>query len=71
MKARLHRDPFFFALALVFLGFLTVCLAITWRLFGDPWLLALTVASVLPAFWLFYAREKAAAEAKQDRQPRP
>ncbi|MBI4492911.1 MAG: hypothetical protein HY690_08980 [Chloroflexi bacterium] len=49
MKQRLQRDPYFFAISLLFLGFLTVCLAITWRLFGDPVLLILSVASVVPA----------------------
>ncbi len=70
MRQRLHRDPYFFACCVAFFGFVTICLAVTWRLFGDPVLLALAIASVGPAFWLFYAREKAALETKQGRRQR-
>ena len=50
------RDPFLFGMALVFLGLVTVTLAVTGRLFGDPALMGLAAVSVLPAFWLFYQR---------------
>lgn len=53
------RDPFLFASALVALAFVTVSLAITGRLFGDPALIGLAVVSTCPAFWLFYQRQRA------------
>ena len=53
------RDPFLFGMALVFLGLVTVVLAVTGRLFSDPALLGLAVVSVVPAFWLFYQRSRA------------
>jgi hypothetical protein len=53
------RDPYLFALALVLLAFVTVALAITGRLFGDPALIGLAVVSTFPAFWLFYQRQRA------------
>jgi len=56
------RDPFLFALALVFLGFSTVALAITGRLFREPALVVLAVLSVAPAFWLFYLRARLTAD---------
>jgi hypothetical protein len=52
------RDPFLFALALLSLALVTVALAITGRLFGDPALIGLAVISTAPAFWLFYQRER-------------
>ena len=52
------RDPFLFTLALSSLAFITVALAITGRLFGDPALIGLAVISTFPAFWLFYQRER-------------
>lgn len=55
------RDPFLFLLALVTLACTTLALAISGRLFGDPALIGLAVLSVLPAFWLFYQRERALA----------
>lgn len=55
------RDPFLFTLALTSLAFITVALAITGRLFGDPALIGLAVISTCPAFWLFYQRERAVA----------
>ena len=60
------RDPFLFTLALTFLGFVTVVLAITGRLREEPALIVLAVVSVVPAFWLFYQRSQALA----DRAPR-
>jgi hypothetical protein len=53
------RDPFLFALALVALAFITLALAVTGRLFGDPALIGLAVVSTFPAFWLFYQRQRA------------
>lgn len=55
------RDPFLFGMALAVLGFITITLAVTGRLFGDPTLIGLAVVSVLPAFWLFYRRGQATA----------
>jgi hypothetical protein len=55
------RDPFLFALAVLSLAFITIALAVTGRLFGDPALIGLAVISVCPAFWLFYQRERAIA----------
>jgi hypothetical protein len=55
------RDPFLFTLALTSLAFITVALAISGRLFGDPALIGLAVISTFPAFWLFYQRERAVA----------
>jgi len=52
------RDPFLFALALLSLAFITIALAITGRLFGDPALIGLAIVSTFPAFWLFYQRER-------------
>lgn len=56
-RARIRRDPFLFALCVGFLGFTTSALAVSWRLLGDPLLLALTVLSLVPAFYLFYLRD--------------
>ena len=55
------RDPFLFTLALTFLGFVTVVLAVTGRILNDPALIALAVVSVIPAFWLFYQRSQVLA----------
>jgi hypothetical protein len=52
------RDPFLFALAVLTLASITVALAITGRMFGDPALIGLAVVSTVPAFWLFYQRER-------------
>lgn len=56
-RERLRHDRFLFAMCLGFLGFTTWALAITWRLMNDPLLFGLTVASILPAFYLFYLRD--------------
>ena len=65
------RDPFLFGLALTFLGFVTVTLAVTGRAFGDPALIGLAIVSVVPAFWLFYQRSQALADrAPRDRRRR-
>ena len=52
------RDPFLFTLALLSLACTTIALAITGRLYGDAALIGLAVLSTLPAFWLFYQRER-------------
>jgi short subunit fatty acids transporter len=62
-------DPFLFTLALTFLGFVTVVLAVTGRLRDEPALLVLAVVSVVPAFWLFYQRAQALAP-RAPRAPR-
>ena len=53
------RDPFLFALALTFIGFVTVVLAVAGRVREDPALIVLAFVSVVPAFWLFYQRSRA------------
>jgi hypothetical protein len=58
------RDPFLFALAVLSLAFITLALAITGRLFGDPALIGLAVISTFPAFWLFYQRERVIASGR-------
>jgi hypothetical protein len=55
------RDPFLFTLSLTSLAFVTIALAVTGRLFGDPALIGLAVISTFPAFWLFYQRERVLA----------
>ena len=55
------RDPFLFTLALAALACVTLALAITGRMFGDPALIGLAVVSIFPAFWLFYQRERSTA----------
>ena len=60
------RDPFLFTLALLALAFITIALAISGRLFGDPALIGLAVISTFPAFWLFYQRERAVAAGRAD-----
>ena len=58
------RDPFLFGMALALLSFITISLAVTGRLFGDPTLIGLAIVSVLPAFWLFYRRGQALANGR-------
>jgi hypothetical protein len=60
------RDPFLFALAVLSLAFITVALAISGRLFGDPALIGLAVVSTFPAFWLFYQRERVLAAGRSN-----
>jgi hypothetical protein len=52
------RDPFMFTIALTSLAFITIALAVSGRIFGDPALIGLAVVSTFPAFWLFYQREQ-------------
>ncbi len=60
------RDPVLFALALAFLGSVTVVLAVAGRVREEPSLTVLAVVSVVPAFWLFHQRSRALG----DRPPR-
>ncbi len=62
-------DPFLFGMMLALLGLVTVSLAITGRLFGDPALIGLAVLSVPPAFWLFYKRGRALAGGRPPQRP--
>ncbi|HYU18301.1 MAG TPA: hypothetical protein VEQ11_06355 [Chloroflexota bacterium] len=64
------RDPFLFGMALILLAFVTVTLAVTGRVFGDPALIGLAVVSVAPAFWLFYQRGQAMAGRQPNQRPR-
>jgi hypothetical protein len=53
----LKRDPFLFLLCLGALAFITWAFALTWWVTGGVLPLALAVASVLPALFLFYLRD--------------
>ena len=64
------RDPFLFTLSLTSLAFVTIALAVTGRLFGDPALIGLAVISTFPAFWLFYQRERALAASRPNNRLR-
>jgi hypothetical protein len=64
------RDPFLFTLSLTSLAFVTVALAVTGRLFGDPALIGLAVISTFPAFWLFYQRERVLAASRSNNRLR-
>ncbi|HYY88619.1 MAG TPA: hypothetical protein VFA49_07480 [Chloroflexota bacterium] len=57
LRERLRRDHFLFTLCLVALGFMTWAFALAWWVMGSIQLLALAVASVAPAFYLFYLRD--------------
>jgi hypothetical protein len=56
-RDRLRRDPFLFLLSLGVLAFVTWAFALTWWVTGSVVPLALALASVLPAFFLFYLRD--------------
>ena len=64
------RDPFLFGSALTILAMVTIALAISWRVSGEPALIGLAVFSVIPAFWLFYQRGQATAGWPKDRPRR-
>jgi hypothetical protein len=53
----LRRDPFLFVLCLGALAFITWAFALTWWVTGGLIPLALALASVAPAFFLFYLRD--------------
>jgi len=56
-RERLQKDRFLFAMCLGFLAFITWALAVSWRLLNEPLLLILALASLVPAFYLFYLRD--------------
>lgn len=57
IRDRLRRDPFLFVLSLGALAFITWAFALTWWVTGGMIPLALALASVAPAFFLFYLRD--------------
>jgi hypothetical protein len=57
LRDRLRRDPFLFVLCLGALAFVTWAFALTWWVTGGLIPLALALASVAPAFFLFYLRD--------------
>jgi hypothetical protein len=57
MRDRLRRDPFLFMFCLGALAFVTWAFALTWWVTGGTVPLALALASVIPAFFLFYLRD--------------
>jgi hypothetical protein len=57
VRERLRRDPFLFMLCVGALAFLTWAFALTWWVTGGVVPLALALASVAPAFFLFYLRD--------------
>jgi len=56
-RDRLRRDPFLFLLSLGVLAFVTWAFALTWWVTGSVVPLGLALASVVPAFFLFYLRD--------------
>jgi hypothetical protein len=57
LRERLRRDPFLFMLCLGALAFVTWAFALTWWVTGGVVPLALALASVAPAVFLFYLRD--------------
>ena len=57
LRDRLRRDHFLFTLCLVGLGVVTWACALVWWVVGGLLPLALAVASVGPAMYLFYLRD--------------
>jgi len=57
LRQRLKRDPLLFLLCLGALGLLTAAFALTWWVTGGLISLALALASLVPAFFLFYLRD--------------
>ena len=57
MRDRLRRDSFLFVLCLGGLAFVTWAFALTWWVTGGVVALALALACVAPAFFLFYLRD--------------
>jgi len=53
----LRRDLVLFVLCLAALGFVSWACALTWWVTGAIAPLAVSVASILPAFYLFYLRD--------------
>jgi hypothetical protein len=56
-RQRLKHDRFLFMLCLGVLGLLTAAFALTWWVTNSVVPLALALASVVPAFFLFYLRD--------------
>ncbi len=56
-RDRLRRDPFLFLLSLGVVAFVTWAFALTWWVTGSIVPLALALASIAPAFFLFYLRD--------------
>jgi hypothetical protein len=57
LRDRLRRDPFLFVLCLAALAFITWAFALTWWVTGGLVPLALALASIAPALFLFYLRD--------------
>ena len=57
LRDRLRRDPFLFVLCLAALAFITWAFALTWWVTGGVLALAVALASVAPAVFLFYLRD--------------
>jgi hypothetical protein len=57
IRQRLKRDPFLFLLCLAALALLTAAFALTWWVTGGVIALGLALASLVPAFLLFYLRD--------------
>ena len=57
VRERLRRDPFLFVLCLAALAFITWAFALTWWVTGGVIALALALASIAPALFLFYLRD--------------
>jgi hypothetical protein len=57
IRDRLKRDPFLFLLCLGALAFMTWAFALTWWVTGGVIPLALALACLAPAIFLFYLRD--------------
>jgi len=57
LRDRLRRDPFLFLVCLGGLAFVTWVFAVTWWVTGSVVPLAFALASIAPAFVLFYLRD--------------
>jgi hypothetical protein len=57
IRDRLKRDPFLFLLCLGALAFMTWAFALTWWVTGGVMPLALALACLAPAIFLFYLRD--------------
>jgi hypothetical protein len=57
VRERLRRDRLLFLTCVAFLGFVTFAFALTWWVTGAVAALALALASIAPAMYLFYLRD--------------
>jgi hypothetical protein len=57
IRDRLRRDPFLFLLCVGALAFMTWAFALTWWVTGGIIPLALALACIAPAIFLFYLRD--------------